>query len=269
MGLMIDSNQIFQATRLGNSSRVQKKGDFAAQFQAAASAQKTEDSVEISGMTYQQKLDYLQKLHESTDYSGMTVPERLKLIHDRFNEAGIPILAQQFGLFGAYTIQHTGNTATPINSLHNKIMDTYNKQLEDVAEGYHLCDGNLWREALYPGKSEEEIKNAIAEKYQDNSLLSRFTALSELGIMGIGDQYAIGCAQIDMIKMVDADGQYTTLAARSGDELAWMDSMTKNASNIKVYLSQMVDSIIDNHAPYNPDRLQNGLDELLDILKIK
>src|SRR5699024_2195843 len=115
MGLMIDSNQIFQTTRLGNSSRVQKKGDFAAQLQAAASAQKTEDSVEISGMTYQQKLDYLQKLYESTDYSGMTVPERLKLIHDWFNEAGIPILAQQFGLFGSYTLSVTGE---PIDSLH-------------------------------------------------------------------------------------------------------------------------------------------------------
>ena len=266
MGLMIDSNQIFQATRLGNSSRVQKKGDFAAQLQAAASAQKTEDSAEISGMTYQQKLDYLQKLHESTDYNGMTVPERLKLIHDRFNEAGIPILAQTDGLFGAYTLSVSG---TPIDSLHNKIMDTYFQQLEDVAEGYPLGDENLWREALYPGKSEEEIKNAIAEKYQDNSLLSRFTALSELNIMNIGDQYAIGCAQIDMKKMVDADGQYTTLAARSGDESAWMDSMTKNASNMKVYLSKMVDSIIAYYAPHNPDRLQNGLDELLDILKIK
>ena len=155
---------------IGVSRRIDSIGSvkksFSEQLEKISKTEKN-DTVQISGMSYEQRLEYLKELHKNTDYSNMTDAEKLRLIHSRFEE-NFDIWANNYGLYGSF--QDT-------NSLHDRIVREYSSQLSDtinLREYNNKEREKLWREALYPNQTEEEIIQSVKNKYSGDSTFVRF-----------------------------------------------------------------------------------------------
>lgn len=165
------------------ASTVQK--DFRSALTSAANqADKSEDSLQISGMSDQQKLAELKRLHEETDYSGMSEVEKYRVIHDRFN-ACFPIMAILGGLFGTAIYNSADGENHYQNPLHDQVIKELERQSADV--GLMPRNPPLIRQAYYSGMSDDEIVKAVNQKYSGGTMVDRAGALWELNCVGLGN----------------------------------------------------------------------------------
>lgn len=155
---------------------------------AASQAGKSEDSLQIAGMSDQQKLAELKRLHEETDYSGMSDAEKYRVINSRF-EACFPIMAILGGLFGPAIYNPADGKDHYQNQMHDQVMQELTRQSFDV--GIAPRKTPLIREAFYSGMSDDEVIRAVNQKYSGGTMVDRASALSELSNMGFGNGHTM------------------------------------------------------------------------------
>ena len=221
------------------------------------------DTVQISGMSYEQRLEYLKELHKNTDYSNMTDAEKLRLIHSRFEE-NFDIWANNYGLYGSF--QDT-------NSLHDRIVREYSSQLSDtinLGEYNHEEMQQLWREALYPNQTEEEIIQSVKNKYSGDSTLDKFNTISELMDMGLCDTFSASCMLDQMSRdFENSVKQSNRFLFVSNDDSALMSMKENMAVGIKSYISEIGNKIIENFGGLIkcPEDVKDSVYDIIDILK--
>ena len=221
------------------------------------------DTVQISGMSYEQRLEYLKELHKNTDYSNMTDAEKLRLIHSRFEE-NFDIWANNYGLYGSF--QDT-------NSLHDRIVREYSSQLSEtinLKEYNNKEREKLWREALYPNQTEEEIIQSVKNKYSGDSTLDKFNTISELMDMGLCDTFSASCMLDQMSRdFENSVKQSNRFLFVSNDDSALMSMKENMAVGIKSYISEIGNKIIENFGGLSkcPEDVKDSVYDIIDILK--
>ena len=251
---------------IGVSRRIDSIGSVKKSFsEELEKISKTEknDTVQISGMSYEQRLEYLKELHKNTDYSNMTDAEKLRLIHSRFEE-NFDIWANKYGLYGSF--QDT-------NSLHDRIVREYSSQLSDtinLREYNYEEMQQLWREALYPNHTEEEIIQSVKNKYSGDSTLDKFNTISELMDMGLCDTFSASCMLDQMSRdFENSVKQSNRFLFVSNDDSALMSMKENMAVGIKSYISEIGNKIIENFGGLIkcPEDVKNSVYDIIDILK--
>ena len=249
---------------IGVSRRIDSIGSVKKSFsEELEKISKTEknDTVQISGMSYEQRLEYLKELHKNTDYSNMTDAEKLRLIHSRFEE-NFDIWANNYGLYGSFE---------DTNSLHDRIVREYSSQLDESFPKYSEEEKQqLWREALYPNQTEEEIIQSVKDKYSGGSTLDKFNSISELMTMGLCDTFSASC----MLDQMSRDFQNSVEQSNrfllvSNDDSALMSMKENMAVGIKSYISEIGNKIIENFGGLIkcPEDVKDSVYDIIDILK--
>lgn len=162
-------------TRIGTKSKAGQQTGFQETLQGVETKRRTQDSVDLSTMSYEQRLVELRKLHEQTDYSKMSDAERAKTIDDRFEEAFPKFFGMTSGLF-------IGNKE--IERIEDERVAQYNETMQ-ASYGDSKSMGVRFREAHYSGMSDDEVRASVNEKYKEGTILDRAGALNELTKMGL------------------------------------------------------------------------------------
>ena len=177
------------------------------------------DEVEISGMSYEEKIKELQKLHDQTDYSGMTLTEKYALINERMETYFPDYWAINSGLLGSISTAPDGTwtSENPIcAALFKEVVREYHDAGIDFSE---VPRGEAHREALYPDMTDEEVREAVLEKYNGGTMTDRAAALTELNIMGMVSGFAAGSAidamRAKLVMQVTGSSTYAGLSTGS------------------------------------------------------
>ena len=101
------------------------RSGFTAQLQQARMAPQTQDTVSLSTLSYQRRLEELQKLHENTDYSSMSYKDITLLIHNRFMDAFPNLGAMKGGLY----------LCAGENSIYEKVRSECDRHWTEATEG--------------------------------------------------------------------------------------------------------------------------------------
>lgn len=186
-----------------------KASDFTSQLEFTRAASQTEDTVSLSTLSYEQRLEELQKLHENTDYSNMSDRDIARLITKRFNDAFPNYGAIKGGLY----------LCAGENSVYEKVRAEESRQLLEANGGEKLKypssndrEGEReWRRYVfgYEGLSDDEIVDKLNEKYGSGTLADRCGMLWEmicLDLDGGGGWDAIRQIQNEMAQRTE--GQY-------------------------------------------------------------
>lgn len=186
-----------------------KASDFTSQLEFTRAASQTEDTVSLSTLSYEQRLEELQKLHENTDYSNMSDRDIARLITKRFNDAFPNYGAIKGGLY----------LCAGENSVYEKVRAEESRQLLEANGGEKLKypssndrEGEReWRRYVsgYEGLSDDEIVDKLNEKYGSGTLADRCGMLWEmicLDLDGGGGWDVIRQIQNEMAQRTE--GQY-------------------------------------------------------------
>lgn len=208
---------------------------FEASMAATQKTDRSQDSITLSGGSYEQRLAKLQELHKRTDYSGMDDYEKARLIVNRFEEAFPDFRAMYGGLY----------ICAGENSIYSKIMDEKDQQIFDAVGGelvssnkndlikYHKYIGG------YDGLTDDEIVARINEKYSGGTLADRSGALWELRSLDLIDSDAAWAMQRELrYSMIDAtEGRYGHLWR---DNPVRVNAMIEYASGARMNWTQLV-----------------------------
>lgn len=212
------SNLYPGARSVPTNSTSKVSGSFQSMLEATEKTA-SKDQVDISGMSYQEKIKALQKLHEETDYSGMTVTEKYKLINSRFESYFPDFYAIQSGLYGAINTQPDG-TCYGENPVRVAVTNEFVRQYRSAGVKFvEVPEGEIHREAFYPGMTDDEIRSAIQEKYQNGTMTDRAGALYELGLMRLtppsAASSAIDAMRSQLVMQVKGTNSYAGLSTGS------------------------------------------------------
>mgnify|MGYP000043401334 CR=1 FL=1 len=189
-----------------------KSTDFLLQFETTRLSSQSQDTVSLSALSYEQRLNELRKLHKNTDYNSMTEKDISLLIRKRFMNA-----FPNFGAMAGGFYNCAGES-----SIYTKVLDEYNQQFveakgERVSEYPSASDKEgrkEWKRYTYgyEGLSDSEIMEKLNEKYNTGTLADRCGMLWEminLDLDGGGGWDAIRQIQNEMVKRTE--GQYGSL----------------------------------------------------------
>lgn len=175
--------------------------DFGARLESTQKTAAKQDSISLTGSSYEQRLENLKKLHAQTDYSGMSDWDKSRLIQSRFDEAFPNIHAMYGGLFNS-----AGN-----NTIYTKIMDELDSQKQNINDIPQTGSGFDPERAKYVfgygGLSDSEIRSMVNEKYNGGTLEDKCGALQELMSMELDEgagPYMLNQIQREMVQGTEA-----------------------------------------------------------------
>lgn len=229
----------------------------------------SKDQVDISGMSYQEKIKALQKLHEETDYSGMTVTEKYKLINSRFESYFPDFYAIQSGVYGGIT-QLPDGTYVGENPIRGAVTNEFIRQYKDAGARFvEVPEGEVHREAFYPGMTDDEIRSAIQEKYKNGTMTDRAGALFELNLMGLLPPFsastAIGAMRSQLVMQAKGTNSYAGLSTGS----ALLESRIMGiASGTPMSWGEIAKITIDHYGDTeeNREHYEEMMNEMLDSI---
>ena len=244
---------------------------FTAQLQQARMAPQTQDTVSLSTLSYQRRLEELQKLHESTDYSSMSYKDITLLIHNRFMDAFPNLGAMKGGLY----------LCAGENSIYEKVRSEYDRHWTEATEGRESDrppasdpEGRKeWKRYTfgYGGLSDEEIMEKLSEKYSGGTLADRCGMIWEMWSLdlwedgGKGAYYALMQIQNEMVQRTE--GQYGHLHR---DNPLRVSAMIGVGENTTINWTQLVQNCFedrrDNWTYKSEDLKQQILQQLGDSL---
>lgn len=149
------------------------------ELKKAEKVEKSQDSIEIKNLSFEQRLSMVRQQHEATDYSGMTDAERLRTIDERFEAAFPNFFGLTSGILGGWMPENTRP--------YDQMVGAYYDQVSEVIEPQPYGSGNLFRKAHFDGMTDDEIRKAVNEKYTGGSMMDRAGAIHELRQAGILD----------------------------------------------------------------------------------
>lgn len=274
---MMDISAVRQigATRPTSGKNAAKPAvSFEASMAATQKTDRSQDSITLSGGSYEQRLAKLQELHKRTDYSGMDDYEKVRIIDARFEEAFPDLRAMYGGLY----------LCAGENSIYTKIKDENSRQIQDAVGGELKFSSEKERLNYlqyicgYDGLTDDEMVARINEKYSGGTLADRSGALWELSSLGLIDSHAAGAMQREMrYSMIDAtEGRYGHLWR---DNPVRVNAMIEYASGARMNWTQLARAtmITASNGTYEQlgksneevkrqylEELQGSLDEFLD-----
>ncbi|MCI9156064.1 MAG: hypothetical protein HFF44_03865 [Lawsonibacter sp.] len=272
-------NPVTSARQSFGAAAVRPTGqsNFTAQLQQARMAPQAQDTVSLSGLSYQRRLDELQKLHESTDYSSMSYKDISLLIRNRFMDA-FPNLGAMMG--GFYLCAGE-------NSIYEKVRSEYDRHWTEATEGREPDrppasdpEGRKeWKRYTfgYEGLSDDEIMDKLNEKYSGGTLADRCGMIWEminLDLDGGGGWDAIRQIQNEMVQRTE--GQYGHLFR---DNPIRVNAMIGVGENTAISWSQLVKNCYEDRRDnwtYKSEELkqqilmnlEDNLNRLLERLKL-
>lgn len=211
--------EIYGATSVGRpffadtkTTSKTKAGDFTSRLEFTRAISQAEDTVSLSALSYERRLEELRKLHENTDYGDMSDRDIARLVTNRFNNAFPNYGAIKGGLY----------LCAGENSIYEKVRAEESRQLLEANGGEKLNyppssdkEGErVWRRYVfgYEGLSDDEIMEKLKEKYSGGTLADRCGMLWEminLDLDGGSGWDAIRQIQNEMVKRTE--GQYGSL----------------------------------------------------------
>lgn len=180
-----------------------------AQVHQARIAPQVQDSVSLSSLSYEQRLEELKKLHENTDYSGMEPKEIDRLLHQRFQEA----FPNRMAIWGGFYL------CAGENSIYAKVAEEEIRQSAEAKNGAKLEwpsdpeERAKLKRYLYgydEDISDEELMEKLGEKYSGGTLVDRWGMAWEMMCLGLIDgvtTHAI-TTQIENEMVKRTEGQY-------------------------------------------------------------
>lgn len=244
---------------------------FTAQLQQARIAPQTQDTVSLSTLSYQRRLEELQKLHESTDYSSMSYKDITLLIHNRFMDAFPNLGAMKGGLY----------LCAGENSIYEKVRSECDRHWTEATEGRESDrppasdpEGRKeWKRYTfgYEGLSDDEIMEKLSEKYSGGTLADRCGMIWEMWSLdlwedgGKGAYYALMQIQNEMVQRTE--GQYGHLHRDNPLRVSAMIGVGENTTINWTQLAQnCFEDRRDNWTYKSEDLKQQILQQLGDSL---
>lgn len=253
------------------------QSNFTAQLQQARMAPQTQDTVSLTSLSYERRLEELQKLHENTDYSSMSEKDISLLIHKRFMDAFPNLGAMAGGLY----------LCAGENSIYTKVLDEYNQHFVEAKAGRKSeyppasdPEGRKeWKRYTfgYGGLSDDEIMDKLSEKYSGGTLADRCGMLWEmicLDLDGGGGWDAIRQIQNEMVQRTE--GQYGHLFR---DNPIRVNAMIGVGENTTINWTQLMKNCFEDRRDnwtYKSEELKqqilqelgDSLNQLLERLKL-
>lgn len=254
------------------------QSNFTAQLQQARMAPQTQDTVSLSSLSYERRLEELQKLHENTDYSSMSYKDVRRLVQKRFNDAFPNYGAIMGGLY----------LCAGENSIYEKVRSIELQHIKEATEGKESDyppasdpEGRKeWQRYTfgYGGLSDDEIMDKLSEKYSGGTLADRCGMIWEMWCMdmdGGGGYSAIMQLQNEMVQRTE--GQYGHLHR---DNPIRVSAMIGVGENTAIDWTQLMKNCFEDRRDnwtYKSETLKqqilqelgDGLNQLLERLKLE
>jgi len=241
------------------------------QVQTAAQSQ---DTVSLSGRSYEDRLSELRKLHKETDYSGMNDKEIFQLLQTRFNDA----FPNYWAIMGGFY-----NCAGE-NTIYAKVLEEKERQFLEANGGETLklpsdpTERKETRRYIYgydEDLSDEELIAKLNEKYSAGTLKDRCGMAWEMMHLGLIDHHVADATimqiQNEMVK--GTEGQYGYLHR---DNPLRVNAMIGCGENTAISWTQLMKNIYAERETWRYENeaikqqtlfaLEEGLNQFLDRL---